>query len=273
MMRPSRWKAALAAFGLISCAASSAAANPRALPYTYPYETLPKGSFEIEQFVDLTPSLALSTATGDPAGVALLLFTTELEYGLTDRLELGLYFQLAPPLGEAFAGTGTIAPTGTKQRLRYRIAREGELPVDISVYGELAETDREIEIEAKLNLQKRFGGLRLMTNLWAEYELYFSGEREWVLNPTVGATYQVVPEFHAGVEAWMRVELPETNPPETRTFGLGPHGYVGPAVMLNFGKLWWSVGAYFRVTDVNRTAEVGDTFGRFWLRSVAGIEL
>ena len=273
MKKPSRWTGALAAAGLVACAAGDAAANPRALPYTYPYETLTKGSFELEQFVDMTPSRALSTATGDPATVGLFLFTTELEYGLTDRLELGLYFQLAPPLGESFAGAGAIAATGTKQRLRYRIAREGELPVDISVYGELAETDREIEIEAKLNLQKRFGGLRLMTNLWAEYELYFNGEREWVLNPTLGATYQVVPELHVGAESWVRVELPETSPPETRGFGLGPHAYVGPAVMVNFGKLWWSVGGYFRVTDLNRPAEVGDAFGRFWLRAVAGVEL
>lgn len=273
MKKPSRWTAALAAFGVTSGVAGAAAANPRALPYTYPYETLTKGSFELEQFVDVTPSLALSTATGDPASVGLFLFTTELEYGITDRLELGLYFQLAPPLGEAFAGAGTIAPTATKQRLRYRFGREGELPVDISVYGELAETDREIEIEAKVNLQKRFGALRLMTNLWAEYEIYFNGQREWVINPTLGATYQVIPEFHVGVEGWMRAEFLETNPPAVRAFGLGPHGYVGPALMVNFGKLWWSVGGYFRVTDVNRPAEVGDTFGRIWVRAVAGVEM
>lgn len=261
------------AFSTVVLTSSLAAANPRALPFTYPYETLEKGAFEVEQFVDMTPSLALSASTGSPANLALFLFQTEFEYGLTDRLELGLYFQLAPGVGDGFAGAGALGSTGAKQRLRYRIGREGELPVDVSVYGELTETDREFEIEAKLNLQKRFGALRLMTNLWAEYELYYDGRREWVVNPTLGATYQFLPELHAGVESWVKAEFPEQDAPEVRPFALGPHAYVGPAAMVNFGKLWWSVGAYFRVSDMERPTAVGDTFGRVWVRAIAGVEL
>lgn len=260
-------------FVAVSALAGSASANPRALPFTYPYETLGKGEFEVEQFVDVTPSLALSSSTGKPANLALFLFQTEFEYGLTDRLELGLYFQFAPSTGDGFAGAGALGSTGAKQRLRYRIGREGQLPIDMSVYGELTETDREFEIEAKLNLQKRFGNLRVMTNLWAEYELYYDGRREWVINPTLGATYQVLPEFSAGVESWVRAEFPEQDAPAVRPFGLGPHAYVGPAFMANFGRLWWTVGAYFRVSDAERPTQVGDAFGRVWLRAIAGVEL
>lgn len=248
-------------------------ANPRALPFTYPYETLMKGDFEVEQFVDITPSVALSTSSGAPSNLALFLFNTEFEYGLTNRLELGLYFQLAPSVGDGFAGAGAIGTTAVKQRLRYRIAREGELPLDISVYGELAETDREIEIEAKLNLQKRIGALKVMSNLWAEYELYFDGKREWVVNPTLGATYQLMPELHLGVESWLRAEFPENVALSARPYGLGPHVFVGPAVMANFGKLWFSLGTYFRVSDVDRPVQVGDSFGRVWVRAVTGVEL
>jgi hypothetical protein len=43
--------------------------------------------------------------------------------------------------------------------------------------------------------------------------------------------------------------------------------------MANFGRLWWSLGTYFRVSDVERPVEVGDTFGRVWLRAIAGVEL
>ncbi|MFO0588802.1 MAG: hypothetical protein U0441_14725 [Polyangiaceae bacterium] len=267
-------RAALGALAFVGvcAAAASAGANPRALPFTYPYETLAKGDFELEQFADLTPSVALSTSTGKPANLGLFLFTTEFEYGLTDRLELGLYFQLAPSAGDGFASAGALGNTAIKQRLRYRIGREGELPIDMSVYGELAESDREIEIEAKLNLQKRFGGLRIMSNLWAEYELYFDGKREWVLNPTLGATYQLMPELHIGAESWVRAEFPE-GLTGTRPYGLGPHAYVGPTVMANFGKLWFSLGTYFRVSDVERPVEVGDVFGRVWVRAVTGVEM
>lgn len=265
--------AGLGAFALVLGFAGLAAATPRALPFTYPYATLPQGNIEVEQFVDVTPSVALSTSTGAPANLALLLFTTEVEYGLTDRLELGLYFQLAPGAGEGFSGAATLQPTAVKQRLRYRFGQEGQLPIDISVYGEVAESDREIEIEAKLNLQKRFGYLHLLTNLWAEYELYYDGRREWVLNPTLGATYEVTQALHVGAEGWMRAEFPETSPPSPRPYELGPHVFVGPTVMLNFGRLWWTVGGYFRVSDTGRPVAPGDAFGRVWVRSVVGVDL
>jgi len=264
---------AIVALALSFGIARSAAANPRVLPFSYPYETLTKGTFEMEQFVDATPSVALSTSTGQPASLLLFNFTTEFEYGITDRLELGLYFQIAPSPGDGFSGAGAIDFSGAKQRLRYRIGREGLLPLEISVYGELTETEREIEIEAKLNLQKRFGNFRLISNLWAEYEIYFDGRREWVLNPTLGATYEVNPMFSAGVESWMRVEFPDPTPTVPRVFALGPHAFVGPTAMVNFGKLWWSAGLYFRVTDTARAVAPGDTFGRIWVRSVVGLDI
>lgn len=269
-----RKRSAIAAAAFASLfGVSPAFATPRPLPFTYPYQTLPQGSLEVEQFIDVTPSRALSASTGSPTSLALFLFTTELEYGLTDRLELGLYMQLAPGVGDGYAGAGAIDASGAKQRLRYRFGREGELPVDVSVYGEITETQRELELEAKLNLQKRFGNLTVATNLWTEYEIYFDGRREWVLNPTIGATYQVTPSFYAGVESWVRAEFLETNPPKVRPFALGPHVFVGPSLMVNLGRMWWSVGTYFRVSDVARPVDVGDVFGRVWVRSAVGLDL
>jgi hypothetical protein len=264
-------KAAIVAAILATSAVASA--NPRALPFTYPYETLAKGEAEIEQYADMTPVKALSASTGAPAWLSLFRFQTEFEYGITDHLELGLYVQLSPDAGSGFAGAASLGPgAALKQRLRYRFAEAGQWPIDVSVYGELVESRDEIEIEAKLNLQRRIGALRIMANLSAEHELYFDGKREWVLNPTLGATYQIAPWLHTGVESWMEVEFP-TPSPATRTFGLGPHVYLGPTVMFNWGKIWWSNGFYFRVTEVTRPADVGDAYGRVWARTVIGISL
>src|SRR5260370_31163666 len=73
-----------------------ASANPRPLPFTYPYETLPAEEAEIEQYVDITPVRApdpdaVDPATAPPVWDATYRLQTELEYGITDRLELGLY--------------------------------------------------------------------------------------------------------------------------------------------------------------------------------------
>ena len=262
------------ALAAIAAAAGTAAANPRPLPFTYTTETLPPGAVEIEQFADLTPLRALSPATGGPVWYLGSQFQTEIEIGLLDRLELGLYFTLVPQMNpERLSQTAQMTEgNGLKQRLRYTFATPGEWPIDVGVYGELTENEHELEFEGKLLLQRRFGALRVAANLWAEYEIEFGASHDVVLDPTAGATYEISPKVSIGVDSWMRSESPSPAP-ATRPFGLGPVVYVGPALMFQFGKLWWSFGAYGRVTDVDHTMQPAEPFGPVWFRSMIGYEL
>jgi hypothetical protein len=261
------WLAGLVALGV----GPGARANPRPLPFTYQSETLAKGAGEVEQFIDYMPTRVLSSTSGE-IWYGSTQFQTEVEYGLTDRLELALYFTFVPePSSERYMGLPTlIQGNGMKQRLRWRLADPQEWPIDVALYGEIAENEREIELEAKIILQRRFGRLRLITNLWAEREFYFDGRREWVLNPTAGATVELSERVHIGVEGWMRAEFLDgfSGP---RPFNMGPHYYVGPAVLLNFGTFWWTTAAYWRADDPGRTTQVGDAYGPFWVRTVVGI--
>jgi len=262
----------LAVLVAASTIASRAAATPVPLPFTYTTETLGKGDLEIEQYSDLTPVKAFD-ASGNATWYAATQFQTELEYGITDRLELGLYLVYVPT-PSAYTFTAPMPEvTGIKERLRYVFADPGAWPVDVGVYGELVEGDTESEVEAKILLQRRIGKLRVDANLWGEYELYYGvSQRDLVANPTLGATYEITPSVHVGAEAWMRVELP--NPaPATRPYGLGPAGYVGPAVLLNFGKIWWSTGLYARVTETDHTMQPGEPYGPVWGRVIVGFEL
>ena len=259
----------------LAALASTASANPRALPFTYTSDTLPKGGVEIEQYVDLALLRAVSSISTGVAWYLPSAFQTEIEFGLTDRLELGLYMTFVPDPGEQFASKSVFPGTGNglKQRLRYMFAEPGALPVDLGLYGELVENEREIEIEGKLLLQRRFDRLRVAANLSGEYELYFIGQREIVLNPSLGATYEVTPSLHVGVDSWLRGEYPQNPAPSKRTFGLGPQAYVGPAVMANFGKLWWSVGAYVRATEPSHHLQIGEPYGPIYVRSMIGYDL
>lgn len=252
----------------------AAHATPRALPFTYGTETNPEGSSEIETYVDVTPVRARSTANGAPVWYLGSQIQAEYEVGITDRLELGLYVTWVPTPGDSVTSTATMTEgNGLKQRLRYVFAAPGEWPIDVGVYGEIVENDREIELEGKILLQRRVGRLRIATNLVSEYELYYSGgARDVVFQPTLGATYEVSPSLHLGVEGWMRVELPHPAP-ATRPYGLGPHGYVGPTVLWNLGRLWWAFGVYGRVTDAAHTMQQGEPFGRVWARSIIGVDL
>lgn len=257
---------------------AGASANPRALPFTYTTDTLGDGGLEIEQYVDLTPHKAIggeSTAADGHVWFLPTAFQTELEIGIADRLELGLYFTFVPSPGDSYQSTGEFPGVGNglKQRLRYILAEPNEWPIDVGLYGELTENEREVELEAKILLQKRFGDLRIAANLSAEYELYFHDEREIVLNPSAGVTYEVSNKLHLGVDSFLRGEYPLHPKPVTREFGMGPEIYVGPAVMMNFGKLWWSLGAYARVTDTSHTLEAGEPWGPVWFRSMVGYQL
>jgi hypothetical protein len=263
-------------FIALSTATLTAAATPRPLPFTYTADTLAAGETEIEQYVDLTPVKAISPSETGAAGqwYTATQFQTEFEHGITDRLELGLYVAFQPDGPAGWSNTAVLTEgTGFKERLRWRLSDAGEWPVDVALYGELVEYETEFEIEAKVILERRIGDLRIVANAWVEREWYYAlPQQDWVVNPTIGLTYQVTPAFHAGVEYWMRVEFP--NPaPNPRPFSVGPNQFVGPALMADFGKLWWSTGVYLRANDIDRTAQVGDNYGPIWARTVVGLEL
>jgi hypothetical protein len=262
----------------------TASATPRPLPFTYNYETLGEGELEVEQFADLTP-VKVIPASGNSLGEFVLAsqFQTEFEYGITNHLELGLYLTLAPsPPGGNFPTTPVLTEgNGVKERLRYRLFDEGVLPIDVGLYGELTENDHEFEIEAKIILQKRIRNLRIAANIVGEHEWYYaSPQQDWIFDPSAGITYEVTPVFQPGIDSWMWLEhtnsygyVPVAGTPTP--LNLRPNVYVGPAILLNFGKFWWSTGAYLRVTNIGyqmvATQSGGDSFGAVWFRMMVGI--
>jgi hypothetical protein len=258
--------AALTALALSPLAAQPVHANPRPLPYTYIYETLPAGDAEVELYTDLTP-LRVIDANAAPAWLLASQFQVEIEYGLTPRLELGLYLTYAPSDPSLMFVPAMPEATGVKQRLRYRFAEAGSWPIDLAVYGEVTENQREIELEGKVILQRRFGPVRIAANAWVEREFYFRGAREWVLNPTAGVVLEKWITAQPGIEYWMRGEHADGG-----GWVVGPEHYLGPTVILQFGKIWWSNGFYFRLNGLE-TPPIGSgiPYGAVWARTIVGI--
>lgn len=272
-LRPS---AVVGALFAATSLASAAGANPHPLPYSYPYQTLPQGKIEVEQIADIVPmSVSREKADGTRDAVTALRYQlqTELELGISDRLELGLYFAFRQG---ATADTPALRFEGMKQRLRYRFAEEGDLPVDIGVYLEVAEFYNEVELEQKLLLSRRFGYLTAVANLWVEQEYYFQ-DREWKLiyNPTAGAVYEFSPNFMLGLEYWARGrfdDAPASTPGEPA--GDSPSGarhYLGPTFLLQSGEAWWSTGVYARLDHFSESALADDPYGKVWIRTMVGL--
>lgn len=263
-----------AAVGLVySAFALVAAANPHPLPFSYPYQTLPKGRIEVEQVVDLVPMrVAREKADGTRDAVTALRsrLQTELEIGVRDRLELGLYFSFQQ---SATADTPAMRFDGLKQRLRYRFAEEGDLPVDLGVYVEVAEFFNEIEFEQKLLLSRRFGYLTLVSNLWVEQEYYFQTE-EWKLiyNPTLGGTFEFSPNLMLGLEYWARGRFNKAAAAESNSdTPVAARHYLGPTLLLQSGEAWWSTGVYARLDNFAEAARAEDPYGKVWVRTMVGL--
>lgn len=256
-----------------------AAANPRPLPFSYPYVTLPEGSLEVEQYIDLVPvRVARELPDGTLEGVTSVRsqLTTELEYAVTDRLEVALYFAFRQG---ATAGTPFLRFQGLKQRARYRFADVGEWPVDVGIYLEIAEFHDELEFEEKLLLSRNFGGVTMVANLWVEQEYYFqTKETKYIYNPTVGGSYDVRPWLQVGAEYWARGRFDSTSgdvvgdtgstDAPTRTLH-----YAGPTVMVQAEKVWLAVGAYARLDNLGDAPIVDDPYGKLWVRAIVGIDL
>jgi hypothetical protein len=271
----SRLTPVLAAGALCSAISSIAAANPHPLPYSYPYQTLPKGKIEVEEIVDLVPvRVAREKADGTRDAVTAVRsqLQTELEIGLHDRLELALYFSFHQ---SATADTPALRFDGLKQRLRYRFAEEGDLPLDIGVYLEVAELYNEIEIEEKLLLSRRFGYLTTVCNLWVEQEYYFQTQ-EWkhVYNPTLGASYELSPSLMLGLEYWARGRFDQANAATSQASSDSPSGarhYLGPTLLLQSGEAWWSTGVYARLDHLTESLRADDPYGKIWVRTMVGL--
>jgi hypothetical protein len=269
----------LVAAAVLVLATSPAVANPRPLPFTYPYETLAEGSLELELYTDVNPLRVLADDKAPASGRLWspeYIVQAELEYGVTDRVELGFYqvFKAEPQSG----GDNALQFDGLKWRVRTRLAEAGQWPVDVGFYLELETMHDELALEGKVNLQRRAGPVRLMANLWVEESLVrpldsrANGRTaEFIVDPTAGFVYEVTPMFQPGLEYWSRGELKPHGEGQERTDAAVQH-YVGPTVHLNFGKLWWSAGIYGHLNDLDKP-QIGQTWGPAWFRSVLGLEL
>ncbi len=253
---------------------SGALANPHPLPYSYPYQTLPKGKIEVEEIADLIPMRVArekEDGTRDAVTAVRSQLQTELELGISDRLELALYFSFHQ---SATADTPAMRFDGLKQRLRYRFAEEGDLPVDLGVYFEVAEFYNEVELEQKLLMSRRFGYLTAVCNLWVEQEYYFQ-DREWKLiyNPTLGASYEFSPSFMLGLEYWVRgrFDKADTVAGASSDIPTGARHFLGPTFLLQSGEAWWSTGVYARMDHLGDSLRAEDPYGKVWIRTMVGL--
>ena len=181
----------LASAALLSVNAAPARAHMRDYLFNQGYHTTKKGEFEVELYNDYKMPESENDGTFNSQ------HQIELEYGLTNRLQMAYY--------EVFTWdrANDWQRDAFKVETKYRLFESGELPVDVALYGEYKNPDgsqeaHSDELEAKLILSKDLGPWNLVGNLITERKINEHEDLQWEY--TAGVSYAVKPNLRAGLE-------------------------------------------------------------------------
>jgi hypothetical protein len=226
--------AALAAAGLMLPAAN---AGQRHYAFTYETLTAPKGTFELENWVTWE-----HIGRNDNS----LQFRHEIEYGVTDRFALSLYF--ADWEYDKFSGERAKTKfTDVAVEGIYNLTNPNTDLLGSSLYGEIRVGDDVTELEGKILLEKRFGRFDIAYNvvLEAVWEGENRDERTGEFSQTLGVSYDISKSFSMGAEALHEVEMPDWGSAEPGRF------WVGPNASFRAGRFYATLSALFQTTNVD----------------------
>jgi len=279
--------------------AAPALAGESPFGYVYTTDTHPRGKREVEQW--LTRRHGQSRGDYD-----LWQARTEIEYGITDRLQTALYLNYDHVSAfhnraDGTTGPGAFVPDAADPDARYsrtlfqsfssewiyRPFSPYKDPIGLALYIEPTWGPDQRELETKLIVQKNFLDDRLVwaANFTAAAEkerFHGEWEREGELELTTGLAYQIAPRWHAGVE--YRHHRGYTGRGFSADKRVYAASFLGPSV--HYASRNWWVTATFLTQIANAKAYSDDARsdvvgGRFYgehherneLRVKAGFEL
>lgn len=222
--------------------AGSANADRRKYVWTYGYATIAPEATELEFYqttkVDQTDSWE---------------YRIEIEHGLTDRWDFSIYQIFAQNEG------GSFKWDAFQVRTRYKLAQPGEFFMDPILYLEYRrkiELSEQNKAEAKLILARDFDKVNVAVN--PVYELFWApGDPKHEIGLDLGLSYEINFKWSLGVESTTRVEYVKDEDAETGS-------YFGPTVSFATGKVFYTVGYAFGLTDDSNDARA---------RFIMGIDL
>jgi hypothetical protein len=147
----------------------------------YPYQTLGMGMIEVESLNSVVPNGhskgGVGTSSGSFASQAMYRTAIEVTYGLTEKLEVAAYLNLARPNG------ASLQYAGSKFRLRGSLFEQDQLPVNLGWYTELEWhrtpefDDVPLEFEFRPLLEKDFGSLEIDLNPIFEKPIFIGPDK------------------------------------------------------------------------------------------------
>ena len=155
------------------------------------YYTTKRGEFEVELYNDMN----FAEADNDDSYNSQ--HQLEVEYGLTDHLQLSYYEVYTWDRAKDWERDEF------KIEAKLRLAEAGRWPVDVALYAEYANPDghREVnsdELENKVILSRDFGPWNVVGNFIFEKQI--NTHSDWEFEYTAGVSYALTPRTRLGLE-------------------------------------------------------------------------
>ncbi len=230
----------LLTLGFLGGQASNAFAHARTYVWNQEYQTLPKGQFELESHTQVkVPKM------GEHSGKNDWVYEEELEYGVTDRLNISHYQQWLTANHEGVDAAGVAVKdvtryAGFKFETKYRIGEKGRYWVDPLLYFEYEYEPQDRKdgaphvSEGKIVLSKDFGRFNVVYNQVMESKLGHKGRTEHEY--TFGVNYELLEGFRAGMEMKGQYWNPSSNRNEIA---------LGPTLAYEAKYFWVAAGVLF----------------------------
>ena len=211
--------------------ATMTVAGVRHFTFLYEAPTSPPGSIELENTVTWQPGSNWND----------VFIREELEIGITDRLQLGLY-----PLDWSHRSNVGLQYDGGAIEAIYNLSNPVIDPVGISLYQEISAGRRHFESESKLIAQKNYGRWIFDYNatLEAEWEEHHLEEEQGELQQALGASYEISPRLSVGIEFLHEFVFPEWRDQENIR-----NVFVGPNVSYRRNQWFVTATALAQATD------------------------
>lgn len=248
---------------LCAAAALSAAADERHFTYSYEAKTLPKGTYEFEQWA--------TRRSGKAEGMFQALdLREEFEYGITDDLTTALYLNFRSKSFFDVPGktNGTeTGPTTLSSEWKYKLTDPSVDVVGSLLYAELTTGSDDDEIEGKIVLSKAAGDFSFAYNLIGEVERE-KDERatEYLVSNTLGASVGLAPQVRVGVEAFNEIVFVDSLSDQVANAY-----FIGPNVHVALDR-WWGTVTFAKQVDIQgHTGLDLDEHEKYEVRLIVGV--
>lgn len=215
-------------------------ADERRFTFVYEATTIPAGAVEYEQW------FTWGTAKDSDPRFDRFDFRHELEIGLSDNLQMGLY------LSDWRSQRGDSVDDGVQWRdaaveLKYNLTDPTSSAIGSALYSEVKVGDRLAELEGKIILQKNIGGWIIAWNgtVEAEWEGRHFEEDNGKFEQSLGVSYEVSPKLLVGAELLHEIEYEGWSTWGDHTV------YMGPNVSYRTKDWWITAAPLAQVSDVS----------------------